>query len=183
MPRAAGGRGLRLKWWTAVRAGMLGAVDAEAPRYFRIDEHPSTVVARGLLYSLWVALGAPILCSGLLRANLLWLAGGLLLVGVGLVLGLRRSGLVVDRRSGRTRRWWGILLPWVSREYARDQLRAVCVVRYRPNRVGGWFYQLQLETARRAVLLREAADAGDIQGHGQDLAEALGLPLLDESGG
>ena len=162
--------------------GYAGAVDAAA-RYYRVEEHPTTVVVRGLLYSLWVALGTPILCSGLLGADLLRLAGGLLLVGVGLVLGFRRSGLVVDRRTGRARRWWGVLLPWASREYTRDQLRAVCVVRYRPKRVGGWFYQLQLETARRAVLLREAADAGDIQGHGQDLAEALGLPLLDESGG
>jgi hypothetical protein len=162
---------------------MLGAVDAEDHRYYRVEEHPTTIVVRGLMYSLWVALGTPILCSGLLGADLLRLTGGLLLVGVGLLLGFRRSGLVVDRHTGRLQRWWGVLVPWASREYPRDRLRAVCVVRYWPNRGGGWFYQLQLETSWRTLLLREAIDADDIRRHGRDLAEALGLPLLDESGG
>jgi hypothetical protein len=76
-----------------------------------------------------------------------------------------------------------VLVPWASREYAPDQLRAVCVVRRRPSRGPGWFYRLQLKTARRTLLLREAVEPGDIRGQGRELAEALGLPLRDESGG
>jgi hypothetical protein len=41
-----------------------------------------------------------------------------------------------------------------------------------------------LDGGRRTLtLLREAVEAGDIREHGRELAEALGLPLLDESGG
>jgi hypothetical protein len=76
-----------------------------------------------------------------------------------------------------------VVVPWASRGYAPDQMRAVCVVRYRPSRSPGWVYQLQLETARRTLLLREAVEPGDIRGHGRELAEALGLPLQDETGG
>jgi hypothetical protein len=159
---------------------MLGAVDAAA-RYYRVEEHPTTVVVRGLLYSLWVALGVPALCSGLVSADPLRVAAGLLLVGLGLPLGFRRSGLVVDRRTGRARRWWGVLVPWASREYARDRLRAVRVVRSRPGRSPRWVYRLQLETAWRTLLLREAVDADDIRGRGRALAEALGLPLRDDT--
>jgi hypothetical protein len=87
-------------------AGKLGSVDAEG-RYYRVEEHPTTVVVRGVVYSLWVTLGVPVLCSGVLGADSLRVAAGLLLVGLGVPLGFRRSGLVVDRRTGRARRWWG----------------------------------------------------------------------------
>jgi hypothetical protein len=35
-------------------------VDAKGS-YYRVEEHPTTVVVRGVLYSLWVALGVPVL--------------------------------------------------------------------------------------------------------------------------
>jgi hypothetical protein len=75
-------------------------VDAEG-RYYRVEEHPTTVVVRGVLYPLWGALGVPVICFGVLGVD----------------------------------------------------------------------------------PLRVAAGVGDIRGHGQESAETLGLPLLDETRG
>jgi hypothetical protein len=55
-------------------AGYAEAVDAGV-RYYRVEEHPTPVMVRGLHYSLWV-----VLCSGLLDADRLRVAAGLLLV-------------------------------------------------------------------------------------------------------
>jgi hypothetical protein len=76
-----------------------------------------------------------------------------------------------------------VLVPWVSRDYARDQLRAVRLSRRRPGRGPGWSYLLELETGGRTLRLREAYEPGDIRRHGRDLADALALPLRDETGG
>jgi hypothetical protein len=78
------------RWLSAESAGKLGSVDAE-DRYYRVEEHPTTVVVRGVLYSLWVALGVPVLCSGVLGADSFRVAAGLLLVGQGLPLGPGRG--------------------------------------------------------------------------------------------
>jgi hypothetical protein len=45
------------------------------------------------------------------------------LVGIGLIL--RRSGVIVCRETGRIVDWWGIIIPWVKKNYpieASDEL-------------------------------------------------------------
>ncbi len=110
---------------------------------------------------------------------------GLLFAAAGAGLMFGRAGIVIDKRSGTVTKWWGLLVPFKSKSFPIEKVKAVTItseVRRSKNSTYT-VYPVRLTGPAKPLDVEEPRDSDRARGRAEELAKFLDLGVEDSSSG
>jgi len=110
---------------------------------------------------------------------------GLVFATVGAAIMFGRAGITIDRREGKLKTWWGLLVPFRSTQYPLEDLEVVTITREirRSDKSTYTVYPVRLSGPDKPIKIEEPRDYNAARKRAEEIAKFLNLGVEDSSSG